>query len=128
MEVIVVLDFSPEYVKERLGLHLHKEKIYSDILTEFENDALSRLNHGLGLNLKPDFQRTEKGLTLIFEEIKNRGWQKIELHNCGVSVITLGAICAKIFYGQKDYRPHQLFDRVTMVRRPVAWVNELNLI
>lgn len=125
---MVTLDFSPEYVQKRLGLHLRKEKNSSNILTEFEEDALTRLNQELYLNLTPDFQRTEKGLIEILETLKARGYQKTALHHCGVSVMTLGAICAKIFYGQSNYRPHQLFDRVTMVHRPVTFVQQFDLI
>lgn len=125
---MVTLDFSPEYVKKRLSLHLHKAQFCPSILTEFEKNSLIRLNQRLGLNLKPDLLETEKGLALILEELKRREWQKIELHNCGVSVMALSAICAKIFFGQKDYRPHQLFDRVMMARRPLTFTQEFDLI
>lgn len=125
---MVTLDFSPEYVKKKLGAHLKKEKIYSNILTEFEKDALSRLNQRLGLNLEPDLLRTERGLTSTLEALQAREYQKTALHDCGVSMRILGTICAKIFYGQSNYRPHQLFDLVTMARRPATWVEELDLI
>jgi hypothetical protein len=128
MAAMVTLNFSPEYVKKRLGLHLRKKKICSNILTDFEENALSRLNQTLGLNLRSDLQKTENGLTLILKTLEARGYQKTALHHCGVSVMTLGAICVKIFYGQENYRPHQLFDRVTMVRRLATFAEALDSI
>lgn len=107
----IMLKFSPNFIVEKLGKRLEKKEICSDILTEYEKDALSRLNERLGLGFSQKFRVTKHGLTLILEQLDYRKWQKADLHDCGVSALTLATICAKVFYGQDD-RPRKLFNLI----------------